>query len=159
MAEKFVTAMITVLVGIGVSPGIARGPVCLTTALFDVPEPEPVPLRYGPPACQAAPGAGRMRGRRVITIVERRTAASAQSPTSQTPHPTLVSTGPTMRSTSSKKLPASASERMKAGSSVGLHKKGRKIHESWVPTSPSTRSQLTNTRRAIAGDGAKVLSR
>jgi phosphotransferase system enzyme I (PtsI) len=33
----------TVLVGIGVSPGIARGPVCLTTALFDVPEPEPVP--------------------------------------------------------------------------------------------------------------------
>lgn len=29
-----------VLVGIGVSPGIARGPVCLTTALFDKPERE-----------------------------------------------------------------------------------------------------------------------
>ncbi len=36
-------ALETVLVGIGVSPGIARGPVCLTTALFDEPEPEPVP--------------------------------------------------------------------------------------------------------------------
>jgi phosphotransferase system enzyme I (PtsI) len=36
-------ALETVLVGIGVSPGIARGPVCLTTALFDTPEPEPVP--------------------------------------------------------------------------------------------------------------------
>ena len=31
-----------VLAGIGVSPGIARGPVCLSTALFDVPEKEAI---------------------------------------------------------------------------------------------------------------------
>ena len=31
-----------VLVGIGVSPGIARGPVCLATDVFDVPECDPV---------------------------------------------------------------------------------------------------------------------
>ncbi|HEX2747031.1 MAG TPA: phosphoenolpyruvate-utilizing N-terminal domain-containing protein, partial [Verrucomicrobiales bacterium] len=38
-----------VLVGIGVSPGIARGPVCLSTNVFDTPQREPV-------APEAVPG-------------------------------------------------------------------------------------------------------
>ncbi len=41
--ESFSTENEVVLVGIGVSPGIARGPVCLSTNVFDTPEREPVP--------------------------------------------------------------------------------------------------------------------
>ncbi len=41
-----------VLVGIGVSPGIARGPVCLSTALFDMPEKEPIPPEEAPAELQ-----------------------------------------------------------------------------------------------------------
>src|SRR5688572_7080977 len=41
--ESYSTENEVVLVGIGVSPGIVRGPICLSTNVFDTPEREPVP--------------------------------------------------------------------------------------------------------------------
>jgi phosphoenolpyruvate-protein phosphotransferase (PTS system enzyme I) len=41
--KSFSTESEVVLVGIGVSPGIVRGPICLSTKVFDPPNREPVP--------------------------------------------------------------------------------------------------------------------